>query len=750
MQIAFDARRIVEDGRPVLVLAGEVHYFRLERTQWHDRLLQARGLGVDTIATYIPWIWHELPDGSFDLDGRTRPERDLGAYLDLCGSLGLRVFARPGPFVMAELKNEGIPFRVRRQHPHLPPIGWDATPGRTRTLDYTHPDFLREADRWLDAVTPVLTRRQATHGGPVTGVQLDNEVGMLAWVDNAPDLTDHDVADFAGWLRERHDDAEIARRYGTGTDDEGFATAVRAGGAASLAVHDDIGRFSRARFAHYLRHLEEGMRARDVEVPLFVNVHGTDQKRGLTFPIGVSQLAPAYRGRPGMAAGSDHYLGDLTVTNAADLYVMNAVLAAVNDADQPLTSLEFEVGSGDYDEDLEQLVPPEAATLKLALSAAQGARMVNLYLLSGGRNPVVDESAGDGIDRLAFTGERHGFAAPFDPEGAPTAASLELARAIAALRAHEPILAGGVQETDDVVLGFVADHYLTEYSHPASAERAAFVRELAAHRGQGVRSTLGRALVFGGFSFGAVDLQAEAGDREWAPGAVPVLDADPARRPLIALATGRSLPRDVQRWLAEHVTGGGRLLLTGAVPDRAEDGTGCRILADALGVRGAGEVRVRIGADANYWPTVRIAETLAPLAEVRVSTAQLVEAPADAVVLVTERQSAAPCAVHVRAGAGRAIVLGCDLPLHLPVWRALLATLDVPRRWAHDAASPGVIVVPVREGRTGLLTVVNVAPSAVDLTFETEEARAFTRGRLRVPARTALFLRAEARNQSRE
>ncbi|TCM49050.1 hypothetical protein [Kribbella sp. VKM Ac-2568] len=37
--------------------------------------------------------------------------------------------------------------------------------------------------------------------------------------------------------------------------------------------------------------------------------------------------------------------GDLTVENVADLYVGNAFMAAVHDADQPLTSLELLVGA---------------------------------------------------------------------------------------------------------------------------------------------------------------------------------------------------------------------------------------------------------------------------------------------------------------------------------------------------------------------------------------------------------------------
>jgi beta-galactosidase len=134
-------------------------------------------------------------------------------------------------------------------------------------------------------------------------------------------------------------------------------------------------------------------------------------------PDRISQLFESYRRQPQMTSGSDYYLGDLTVENAPDLYVSNAFLSAVHDADQLLTSLEFEAGNGDYGEDLSRLYPPEAIDLKTCMCVAQGNRLFNLYLFAGGYNPPLSTPVGDGNDHIAFTGERHGFAAPVNPEG---------------------------------------------------------------------------------------------------------------------------------------------------------------------------------------------------------------------------------------------------------------------------------------------------------------------------------------------
>ncbi|TCC01853.1 beta-galactosidase [Kribbella soli] len=711
-QIALRSGRIEVDGTPTLLLSGEVHYFRLRRDEWADRLTQARDAGLDTIASYIPWIWHELPNGELDLTGRTCPERDLPAFIDLCDSLGLRFLARPGPFVMAELKNEGIPDRIYREHPDARPNGWDGRAARSEDLDYHHSGFLTEAERWLGAVVEVLAPRQAPDG-PVVGVQLDNEVGMLAWVSNTPHLNDRGVGDLLTWLTDRHGAEAAAKLLGvTGDDPDQLAAAVRAGGdpAQTPAFHHELGLWARDDFAGYLRHLETFARDRGIAVPLLINVHGTGGGRGTTFPIGISQLAPAYRGRDGLLAGSDYYLGELTVQNAADLYLCNAILACVNGPDQPASSLEFEAGTGDYGDNLDALSSPESGVHKTLLTLGQGNRLINYYLLTGGRNPVLEGSRDDGIPRIAFTGERHGFAAPIDPEGRTTPALDALANLFKEVRAYQPILATGRQLTDELGFGFVADHYLTEYAHPAAAARREQVEDLERHRGFGARDALGRAIVLGGYHVDAVDLQAIADpESAWTAGATA-----PEAPRTIVLGTARTLGVKVQRWLTDHVRNGGNLLLTGRLPDRDQDGAPCTILADAFGLSSAGFRIDRRDESGPYWPTVTGSGSFPLDADLRVSSAQLLRAPAEAEVLLREVGSGLPCAIQAQLGAGSMIFVGCDFPAaHLDNWNALFSRFGVRPRVGIDADRTGLLTVPVTSEHGNLLIAVNLAPYAI-------------------------------------
>ena len=660
------SRRILIGGAPVVVMAGEVHYFRVPRNQWEARIRAAKEVGCTAVASYIPWLWHELPDGSIDVTGRTRPERDVAAFIDLCRDHGLWFVARPGPFIMAELKNEGLPYRLYVEHPETVPTGWDGRPAPTRTLDYLAPAFLDEVRRWYAAVLPLIAERLEPLGGNVIGVQLDNEIGMLAWVSNSPDLTDDLLSAFRSWCEARHG-SHLGERYPL---DREWRTVVESPDEAwAAALRVDLGRFMRTRFAAYVTALadmagDNGIR----DIPLLVNVHGTEGGNGVPLAIGISQLAETYAGVPGLVAGSDHYLGEMSLDTTTDVHFINACLAAVNGPDQPLTSLEFEAGTGDYGGGAERLYDASTTDLKTRLFLAQGNRIVNYYLLAGGINPPLDEPVGDGNDRISFTGERHGTAAPIGPLGERGPAFEGTARACRPVAANGRWLADMDEEHDDLAMGFVLDAFMTEYHHPGSAVMTRIVDDLAAHRGPGGRKALWRSLLFAGYRFGAVDLQ----------------DADRPLPSLVALASGRHLDGPVQRRLAEHVTAGGRLLLLGPAPELDLEDRECRLLLDTLGLT-AGFVRP---AEPYYYPSVRGDGWADLIPETRVAWWQ--ELTGGSPVLTDAYGHI--CGVEAPAGAGSAVLLAAGLPSMPALFAAAATRLGVPPGLAVETDVRGVVV----------------------------------------------------------
>jgi len=191
------------DHEPVMLRGGELHFFRVPRKSWHDRLQKMRDAGCNLVSSYIPWIWHEPQEGRVDLRGETTPERDLEAFAHDVAQHDMLFLAKPGPYVMSELQNEGIPNWLLETYPEILARNLDGSPHPTRVVSYLHPQFLRQAFRWLDAVSQVLAPLQVSRGGPLVMWQLDNEVGMLHWVTGKPDFSRDTLDRFDGYVRTR-------------------------------------------------------------------------------------------------------------------------------------------------------------------------------------------------------------------------------------------------------------------------------------------------------------------------------------------------------------------------------------------------------------------------------------------------------------------------------------------------------------------------------------------------------------------
>ncbi|MHA7134239.1 beta-galactosidase [Oerskovia turbata] len=706
-----------------LVLSGEIHYFRLDATEWEDRLDAAVETGLNAVATYIPWLAHELPDGTFDLTGRTRPELDLGRFLDLCADRGLAVIARPGPFVMAELKHEGLPHSLFRDHPEIVPPAWDGHRPEQTVVDYLHPAYLAACRRWYEAVLPIVAARTTGQGGTVVGVQLDNEIGMLPWVTNSPDLSDSTIHDLVRSLVEQEGAEPVQARYGLDPADLApWGDALRSPGEEiALALHRDLGRYTRAKYAAYVDRLAGWARELGIDTPFLVNIHGCWGGDARMFPLGVSQLYQTWEGRPDILPGTDYYIGDLTLAKLPGFWASNAFVAATTLADQPAGSLEFEVGSADYGEALDIAAGPEAAPLKLQMCLAQGNTFVNYYLLTGGRNPLLFEAVGDGNDRIAFTGERHGFAAPIDPEGRRAPGYALLRDSTLAVTDDAALLREARPETPPVTLGFVPDHYMTEYRYPGSAREERFVAELDRFRGSGPREIMTRALVLAGFAPDAVDLQAGP------------LDLDPGR--VLALAPTPHLDEEIQQHLVDWVRAGGRLLLHGPVPDTDMLGRPATTLVDALGLTPG----ARIESSPTAFPSVVPADERLQMAEVRVGFAQPLTVPAGADVLATIAGTDEPCVARLTLGEGQVMVVAADIPCLLPVWSTLLDELGAAPTVRASSTVPGVVVVPTATpDGTRVVHVMNASPWDAEVTLERDGAPLLA-APLLVPARAGAW-----------
>lgn len=711
-------RKFFVGGKPVLVLSGEVHYFRLERGEWHDRIRKAKQAGCNAIASYIPWMFHEETEGQIHLTGARRGEHDLGAFIDLCKSEGLWFIARPGPFTMGEIKNEGIPDWIYTKCPNAIPTTWGGKKATSKTLSYLNPEFLTYAKRWYDAIGSILKSRLEPTGGNVIAMQLDNEIGMLqCWTEEA-DLSDDVLCDFAAWVQSKHSHDEILRNYGTDLGDP-FARAklLRDGTfPGCLHFHADYTEFTRDHFAKYASKLREfAEQAGIVGIPFLINIHGSGGGKATTFPIGISQTFRAYTQAEGFWGSSDHYLGELTRENVQDLYFLNAFMACVNRSEQPLSSVEFEAGTGDYGENGAIRQSGAATDFKARLSVIQGNRLLNHYLLAGGRNPMLDHAKQDGNSRLGTTGERHGFAAPINPEGHLDPTYFALKDTNNVLNAVGSLLAEMTEEHDNISLGFVPDYYSTDVK-PAGP-----MRQLAGKL-ESARSNLAslvRSMLACNLSFPAVNLQEKI----------------PASTTTIAFASSPCLHRAVQEELKQFVARGGHLILYGELPVEDLEGNSCSVLADALNIK----THPPVFGSSDTFPSLQGVGWAEGEPEVRAWRIPTFESPGSRTFLRLAQTDRAAAAI-ISHGKGSVAFITTELPLHVSLWNGLFEKFGVRANVTHDYPFGGVVVSRVRDSKgQRFISLINL-DSEDKILHIREGNKTLFEGSIYLPARRAKLL----------
>ncbi|MYW06819.1 beta-galactosidase [Streptomyces sp. SID2563] len=213
------------DGKPVRLLSGALHYFRVHEGQWDHRLAMLRAMGLNCVETYVPWNLHEPRPGRF------RDTGALGRFLDAAHRAGLWAIVRPGPYICAEWENGGLPAWVTGRFGR-----------RVRTRDEGYLDAVRS---WFAELLPQVAERQIDRGGPVIMVQAENEYGSYG--------TD------AVYLRRV---TELLRAYGVGvplfTSDGPEDHMLTGGSVPGLLATANFGSGAREAFRVLRRHQASG------------------------------------------------------------------------------------------------------------------------------------------------------------------------------------------------------------------------------------------------------------------------------------------------------------------------------------------------------------------------------------------------------------------------------------------------------------------------------------------------------------
>lgn len=138
------------------IAAGAFEYWRHNPLYWRKILQAMKASGIEQVGTFVCWEFHEIERGDFDFTGRTYPSRDLAGFIDLCASEQIGVLIRIGPYIDAEWPSRGVAEDVER-------------------LERLDPFYQLRTREYVNALAPILIPRLASVGGPVQAIQIDCE-----------------------------------------------------------------------------------------------------------------------------------------------------------------------------------------------------------------------------------------------------------------------------------------------------------------------------------------------------------------------------------------------------------------------------------------------------------------------------------------------------------------------------------------------------------------------------------------------
>lgn len=158
------------DGKPFQMISGEMHYTRIPKEYWRDRIRMAKAMGLNTIGTYVFWNAHEPVQGKYDFSGNN----DIAAFIKVAKEEGMWVVLRPSPYVCAEWEFGGYP--------------WWLLKDSTVKVRSTDKRFIAAYTRYIKELSKQLIPLLVTHGGNILMVQMENEYGSYSNDKNYLDL----------------------------------------------------------------------------------------------------------------------------------------------------------------------------------------------------------------------------------------------------------------------------------------------------------------------------------------------------------------------------------------------------------------------------------------------------------------------------------------------------------------------------------------------------------------------------------
>ncbi len=557
----------LKDGKPIFIVSGEIHYFRLDPKLWEKHLVLLKKSGANTTSTYIPWGWHEYEENTFDFTGTTHPARNLVKYFELCKKVGLQLIVKPGPYILAEYHLQGLPsWLISRCSKNAFALDEHGNMIGSDLMSYMSDEFLQYSFLWYDKIMPIIAQYQEGNGGPIVMMQVCNEVGVFQWLSGKIDYNNSVTNLFRQFLKEKYISVENLNS-GHGTNLSSFDEVITPRGIitnrAEYCLYYDFHLFYRHYYALYLETLSKKIKSFDIDVQLTHNIPGWIYGNASELPMLISTYEEIMRTRTDIIFGLDHIPEFVSFRNAHSDLACNKILEAMQ-PHGPVWAAEFQAGTREHH------VRCDASDMETFYyaSLAHGLKSFNYYMFSQGINPK-----GKG-----YYGKTFYYQTPVNAKADPSPLYSVTKKVGAFIRGEKEELLLSTTKAS-IGVGFYKPYFYTELTTSQMLkERRLFIEKLGLKydprfiREEVLFNGLLRGLQALNFNYDIKNLEATNVDAL-------------LKYKQLWITTTECMDNETQKLLVSYVKGGGHLILYPAVPIFDEYLHPCTILKDALNIQ---------------------------------------------------------------------------------------------------------------------------------------------------------------------
>ena len=147
-------------GKPTPIYSGEMHYERIPKAYWRHRIHMMKAMGLNTIATYVFWNYHNTAPGVWDFK---TGNKNISEFIKIAQEEDMFVILRPGPYACGEWEFGGYPWFLQNVE--------------GLKVRENNEAFLEACREYINRLAEEVVPLQINNGGNIIMTQVENEFG---------------------------------------------------------------------------------------------------------------------------------------------------------------------------------------------------------------------------------------------------------------------------------------------------------------------------------------------------------------------------------------------------------------------------------------------------------------------------------------------------------------------------------------------------------------------------------------------